>query len=106
RLDAPLDLQRVAASGHVAQTLVHHGLGENGRGGGTVAGDVVRLAGNFLDQLRAHVLVRILKLDFLGDRYAVLGNGRGSPLLVENDVAAFRAESYLDRIGYGVRAAL
>ena len=42
-------------------------LGEHGRGGGAVAGDVVGLGGDFLDELGAHVLERVVELDFLGD---------------------------------------
>jgi hypothetical protein len=70
-----------------------------------VAGDVRRLARDFADHLRAHVLERVLEVDFLGDGDAVLGDGGGAELLVEDDVASFGAEGHLDRIGEGIDAA-
>ena len=91
-LDAALDGDRVAARGHVAQALAHDGLGQNGGGGGAVAGHVVGLGRDFAHELRAHVLIRVLELDLLGDGDAVLGDGGAAPLLVQNDVAALGAK--------------
>ena len=62
-LDALLDLARRGAGGDLAHTLVHEGLGQHGGGGGAVARDVVGLGGDFLGELRAHVLVRVVELD-------------------------------------------
>ncbi|PQP55170.1 hypothetical protein C6A88_00180, partial [Mycolicibacterium austroafricanum] len=39
-----------------------------------VAGDVVSLLGNFLDQLSADLLVGILQLDLLGDGHTIVGD--------------------------------
>ena len=64
-----------------------------------VARDVVRLRRDFLDELCAHVLERIFKLDVLRDRHAVVRDRRCAELLVENDVAALGAERDL----YGIR---
>ena len=61
-----------------AEALVEDGLGEDGGGGGAVAGDVGGLGGDLLDHLGAHVLVLVLQLDLLGDGDAVLGDGRAS----------------------------
>ena len=47
-----------------------------------------------------------VELDLLGDGHAVVGDRRGAELLVEDDVAAARAEGDLDRVGEGVDAAL
>jgi hypothetical protein len=85
---------------------VHQGLGQDGGGGGAVAGDVVGLGGDVLGQLRAEVLVRVLELDLTGDGHAVVGDGRGAELLVEDDVAPARAEGHLDGVGELVHAAL
>src|SRR5450432_2785430 len=41
-LDTALERHRVGAGGHVLQALADDGLGEHGRGGRPVAGDVVR----------------------------------------------------------------
>ena len=69
------------------------------------ATSLVLVATSF-EQLRAHVLERVLELDLLGDGDAVVGDGRGAELLVERDVAALRAERGLDRVGQRVDAAL
>ena len=51
------------------------------------------------DHLGPHVLERILQLDLLRHRHAVLGD-RGRPeLLVEHHVAALRAQGHLDGVG-------
>ena len=68
-------------------------LGQDGRGGGAVAGDVAGLLGDGVDELGAHVLERVGQLDLLGDGDAVLGDGRAAERLVEDDVAAGRARA-------------
>ena len=105
-LHAELEAHRRRAGGHVAQALADHGLGEHGRGGGAVTGDVVGLGGDLLGELRAEVLVGVAELDLTGDGDAVVGDGGGAELLVDDDVAATRAERHLDGVGEGVDAAL
>ena len=105
-LDAALEAHRVRAGGDVAHALVHHRLGQHGRRGGAVTGDVVGLGGDFLHELGAHVLERIVELDLLRDRHAVVGDRRCAELLVEDDVAALRPERDLDRVGQLVHAGL
>jgi hypothetical protein len=80
-------------------------LGEHGRGGGAVTGEVGGLGGDLAHHLRAHVLELVLELDLLGDGDAVLGDARGAERLVEHDVAALRAERHLHRVGENVDAA-
>ena len=104
-LDAALDVHRVRAGDDVLRAFAVDRLREHGGGGGAVARGVRRLARDFADHLRAHVLERILQVDFLGDRHAVLGDGRRSELLVEDDVAALGAERDLHRVGQLVDAA-
>ena len=102
-LDALLDAagqgHRVGAGGDGLEPFAVDGLGEDGGGGGAVAGDVAGLAGGFLDELGAHVLVRVVQLDVLGDGDAVLGDGRAAPALVEDGVAAARAQGAPDGPG-------
>ena len=98
-LNAATQRDRVGTGDHVLQTLVNQGLGEHGCGGGTVAGDVVGLLGDFLDQLGADALVRILKVDFLGNGHAIVGDGRSAVGLVEHDIAALRTQGDLDGVG-------
>ena len=83
RVDAVLDEHRVRAGGNQLQALVHNNLGQNGRGGGAVAGDVVRLGGGFLQELRAHVLERVGQFNFLGNGHAVVGDRGGAVFLVQ-----------------------
>ena len=105
-LNAALEAQRVSASSHVAQALADQCLSQNGSGGSTVTGDVVSLLGNFLDELRTNLLVRILQLDFLRDRDTVVGDGGGAPRLLQHDVTAAGAEGHLHCISEGVQTAL
>jgi hypothetical protein len=81
------------------------GLGEHGCGCGAVAGDVAGFAGDFADELGAHILIRILEFDLLGDSHAVLGNRRRTEFLVEDDVPAGRPEGGLDGLGEFLDAA-
>ncbi len=76
----------------------------NGSGGGAVAGDIGSLGGDFLHHLGADILKMIFELDFLGDRDAVFGDGRGAEFLVDRDIATARAEGDFDRIGQLVDA--
>ena len=104
-VDAALQVHRVHAGGDRLGAFAHDGVGEHGSGGGAVAGDVVGLRRDFAHHLRAHVLELVLKLDFLGDGNAVLGDARSAVALVENDVAALGAERHLDGVGENVDAA-
>ena len=105
QLDAALDVHRVRAGGDVLDAFAVDRLGENGGGGGAVAGDVGGLRGDLADHLRAGVLELVLQLDLLGDGDAVLGDRRRAELLLDDDVAALGAEGHLDRVGELVDAA-
>ncbi len=105
-LDAALEIHGVGAGRDVAETLTHHGLGQHGGGRGAVTGHVVGLGGDFLGELGAHVLPRVVQLDFLGDRDAVVRDRGGSPLLLQHDVPALRAERHLHGVGELVDARL
>jgi hypothetical protein len=85
---------------------VHERLGQHGGGGGAVTGDVVGLGRDFLHELGAHVLERVVELDFLRDRHTVVGDGRGAELLVEHHVAALGPERHLHGVGQLVDAGL
>ena len=106
RFDAALDDHRVGAGGHDAQALGHERLAEHDRGRRAVAGDVVRLGRDFLEQLGAHVLERVLELDVTSDRHAVVGDRGRAELLVEDDVATLGADRHLDGVGEMVDPAL
>ncbi len=87
-LDAANDRHRVATARDRLQTFAENELGEDRGGRGAVTGNVVRLAGGFLHQLRAHVFEWVLQFDILRDGDAVLGDGRAAPTFVQNRIAA------------------
>jgi len=70
-LDAPLQRDRVGPGRDVAQALADQRLGQDGRRRRAVAGHVVGLLGDLLDQLGTDLLVRVLELDLLGDAHPV-----------------------------------
>ena len=98
-LNAARQGHRVMAGRDHLEAFAVDGLGENGGGGGAVAGHVAGLAGGFLDELGAHVLVGVGQLDLLGDGDAVLGDGGAAPALVEDGVAAARPQGAADGAG-------
>ena len=104
-VDPALQVHRVHAGGDELQALLHDRGGEHRRGRRAVAGEIVGLRGDLAHHLRAHVLELVGKLDLLGDGDAVLGDARRPVGLVENDVAALRAERHLDRVVENVDAA-
>ena len=87
------------------EAFVEDGFGEDGGGGGAVAGDVAGLAGDFLHHLGAHVFVGVFQLNFLGDGDAVFGDGRRAEGFLEDDVAALGAERDFDGSGELLNAA-
>ncbi len=105
-LDAALQGHGVGARSNVLHAALDHGASQDGGGGGAVAGDVVRLGGDFLGELSAHVLPRVVEFDLLRDRHTVVRDRGGSPLLVEHDVLALGAERDGDRVGELVDAGL
>ncbi len=104
-LDAALQRHRVRAGRNGLHAFAEDRLRQNGGGGGAVAGHVGGLRRHFAHHLRAHVLERILQLDFLGHRDAVLGDVRSAELLLQDHVAALGAEGDLHRVGQLVDAA-
>src|SRR5712671_2007210 len=105
QIDTALEIHRVHAGSNRLGAFTDDGRGQHGRGGGSVAGSISRLGGHFAHHLGAHVFELVLKLDFLGDGNAVLGDAGCAERLVEHDVAALRAERHLDRVVENVHAA-
>ena len=105
-LDAALERHRVRAGGDVLHALPDHRLGQQRRGGGAVARDVVGRRGDLAHELGALVLEDVLDLDLTRDRDAVVGDRGRAELLVEHDVAARGAERHLHGVGDCVDARL
>ncbi len=78
-VDAALDVHRVVPGGHQLAALGVDRLGQNGRRGGAVAGDVRGLGRDLLHHLGAHVGQLVFELDLLGDGDAVLGDRGRAP---------------------------
>ena len=98
RVDAALERHRIVPGRDQPLPFGIDRRGKNRRGGGSVAGDVGGLGGDLADHLRAHVLEAIAEVDLLGDGHAVLGNRRRAERLLDDDVAALRAEGHRDRV--------
>jgi len=96
--DAALQLHRVRARGHVLDAFAINRLRENGRGGGAVAGGVGSLGSDFANHLRAGILELVLELDLFRNGDAVLGDGRRTEFLFDDDVAALGTERHFDGV--------
>src|SRR5690606_9277004 len=105
-VDALLQRGRGGTGGDVLQASADQRLRQHGGGGGAVPRDVVGLGRHLLDQLGAEVLVRVLDLHLTSDRDTVVGDGGGTELLVDDDVAALRTDRHLHGVGKLVDAAL
>src|SRR5690625_388680 len=106
RVDAALEIHRVRAGGYAFQTGLDDGLRKNRGGCGSVTGNVRGLRSNLFHHLRANVLKLIFEFDLLGYRDAVFRNGRCTEFLLEDDVAAFRAEGHLNGVRKRIDTAL
>ena len=104
-IDTALQVHRVHAGCNGLVAFANDGLGKNGSSRGAVTGDVVGLRSDFADHLGAHVFELVVQFDFLGDRNAVLGDARSAEGLVDDDVAALRAERDLHGVSENVDAA-
>ncbi len=97
-LNAAADAQRVSASGYVAQALGHDDVGQKRCGGGAVTSNVVGFHSSLADKLSAHVLDRVLKLNFLSDGNTIVGNQRSAEGLLQGNVTALGAQRYLNGV--------
>ncbi len=95
-LEASAKGHRVDTGGDILHALEEDGLGEDCCSSCSVAGDIAGLRGDLFDELSAHILEGVLKLDLFSDRDAVLSYCRASPFFVENYISALRAERYFD----------
>ena len=82
----------------VLHTFVDHGLCQNSCGRGAVTCDIVGLGGNFLYELCAHVLERILEFNFLCNGNTIICDRRSAVGLIQNNVSALGSKCDLNCI--------
>ena len=104
-LNAAANLIGVGASGDVLQAFGKDRLSVDGGGGGSVAGVLGRLLGDFFHHLGTHVLVGVIEFDLLGDGDAVLGDRGSAEGFFQDHDATGRAERDLDGLGKFLNAA-
>ena len=75
---------------------------EDGGSGGAIAACIVGLGSCFLDQLCAHIFKWVGEFDLFGNRDAVIDYGGRSPLLIQSNRMAFRAQGYFNGVHEGV----
>ena len=88
--DTAFEDHRVSAGCDVAHAFLNHGLGQDSSCRRAVTSDVVGLGCDFFDELSAHVFKGVFQFDIAGNGDTIVGDGRSTEFLVENDVAAFR----------------
>eukprot|EP00968_Pinguiococcus_pyrenoidosus_P016418 scaffold1590_cov239-Pinguiococcus_pyrenoidosus.AAC.10 len=102
--DAAAQANRVGAGRNELDAVLHKRLRHERRGGGAVAGVVVRLGGHFLHEAGADVHLRIGELDVAGDGHAVVDDLRRAVVALQDHVATLGAQGDLDRVGHAVDA--
>ena len=97
---------RVCARRNVLHAFAHKRLCEQGSGRGAVAGNIVRLGGDFFHELCAHVFESVFQFHFFCNRNTVVGNQRCAVFLIENHVSAFGAERDFNGVAQFVNTGL
>jgi len=105
-LDAVLHNHGIGTGSHILHALAHQRLSQQRSSGGAVTGIVIGLGRNFLHQLGAHILKRLLQLNLLGNGHAVVGDQRCAILLIQYHIAALRTKGNLNGIGQFVNTGL
>ena len=104
-LDAALHRHWIGAGSNRLHAFAINCLGENRCSGSTVAGNIRGFGSHFANHLGAHVLQAVLEFDFFGNGNAVLGDGRRTEFLFDDNVAALGAEGNLYCVGKKIDAA-
>ncbi len=94
-----LHLNWIATSYDALEAFVEDGFCHDGCGGGSVASDVARLAGNFANHASAHVFVDVFEVDFLSDCHPVLGDRWAAEALLKDDVTTLWSQRHLNGAG-------
>ncbi len=103
-VDPALEVHRVAPCRYGLDAFANDSLRQNRCRRCAVAGLIVGFGGYFADELRADILTRVLQLDLLGNRHAVLGRARRAERFLNDDVTAFRTQRHLHGVGDDIHA--
>ena len=103
-VDTAFQIHRAHTGGNILHAFVNDGLSQNSSGRCTVSGVVAGLGSNFLNHLSAHVFKLVFQFNFFCNRNTVFSDSRAAESAFENNVAAFRSESYFNGIGKNVNA--
>jgi hypothetical protein len=60
-------------------------VSKHGRGAGAVTDHLASLLGRLTQHAGAEIFLRVLEVEFLGDRHAVIADDRDAPLLLDQD---------------------
>ena len=91
KVDTALQIHRVHAGRFGLGAFTDYRLGEHCRRRRAISGNIAGSRCDLAQHLRTHILELVLKFDFLGDRYAVLGDAWRAIGLLYDDVAALGA---------------
>src|SRR5699024_8368726 len=101
-LRAASQVHGVATSSHVLDGLGENRATEHGGRGGTVTSRLVGARGNLVQELGTKVLNLVLESDVTGHSNTILGDLRGTELLLDQHIATLGTKGHQHGIGKGV----
>ena len=99
-----LELHRIGTGCQVFQSFMDNCLGQHSSRGGSITSNIVRPRGGLFEQLSAHVLKRVLKLNFFRYRHTIMGHAGSTELLVKRHVATLRTQRRLHSASHNINA--
>ena len=105
-LNALAEHHGVCAGSDILHALMHDSLCKKGCGGGAVACNIVGLGSDLTDELCAHILKRVGKLDLLSDGDAIVGDEGCAVLLFKNYITALGSKGDFNCISKGIETFL
>jgi hypothetical protein len=103
-IQASFQINGTGASHHVADAIGKNRMGQHGRGAGAVAHSIASALRCLPQHPGAEILLRVLQIEFLGDRHAVVADDRRSPALLDQHRLGFRSKRDAYRVAEHGRA--
>ena len=104
-IETPLDVNRAGTGYDVADPVGEDGVSQDRRCARSVTNVLTRLLCGLAQHLGAEVFLRILEIELLGDRDAIIAHERRAPFPLDQDGFGFGTERDADGIGELSRAA-